>query len=62
MMLAGSLLAAIADASAWRSMCGWASNPTLAASRAKPRLAWLGLSATGPRVTRRSTPDFAATP
>jgi hypothetical protein len=39
MMLAGSLLAAIADARAWRSRCGWASSPTLAARRAK---AWAG--------------------
>jgi len=27
MMLAGSLLAAIADANAWRSMCGWGNQP-----------------------------------
>jgi hypothetical protein len=39
MMLAGSLLAAMADASAWRSRCGWAASPTLAARRAKARLA-----------------------
>jgi hypothetical protein len=38
MMLAGSLLAAIADARAWRSRCGRAISPTLAASRAKARL------------------------
>jgi hypothetical protein len=44
MMLAGSLLAAIAEARACRSRWGWATTPTLAASRAKARLAWLGLT------------------
>ena len=44
MMLAGSLLAAIADARVWRSRWGWASSPTLAASRARARLAWLRLT------------------
>jgi hypothetical protein len=42
MMLAGSLLAAIAEASAWRSMCVWAFSPTLRARLVNPRLAWLG--------------------
>jgi hypothetical protein len=51
-MDAGSLLAAMADARACRSMWGWASNPTLAASLAKARLAWLGLTAV-PRQPRR---------
>jgi hypothetical protein len=53
MMLAGSFLAAIADARAWRSRCGWASSPTLAASRAKARLAWLGLTGV-PRSVRNT--------
>jgi hypothetical protein len=53
MMLAGSLLAAIADANAWRSMCGWAANPMLAARRAKARLAWLGLTGV-PRSVRNT--------
>jgi hypothetical protein len=48
MMLAGSLLAAIAEARAWRSRCGWAASPTLAARRAKARLAWLGLTGVPP--------------
>jgi hypothetical protein len=52
-MLAGSLLAAIAEASAWRSMWGWAANPTLAATRAKARLAWLGLNGV-PRSVRNT--------
>src|SRR4030095_14829659 len=51
MMLAGSLLAAIADARAWRSRCGWAASPTLGANRAKARLAWLGLTGV-PRSVR----------
>jgi hypothetical protein len=45
MMLAGSLLAAIADARAWPSRWGWAASPALAASLAKERLAWVGLTA-----------------
>ena len=53
MMLAGSLLAAIADARAWRNWCGWASSPALAASRAKARLAWLGLTGV-PRWVRNT--------
>jgi hypothetical protein len=52
-MLAGSLLAAIAEARAWRSMCGWAANPTLEARRAKARLAWLGLTGV-PRSVRNT--------
>jgi hypothetical protein len=40
MIDAGSLLAAIAEASAWRSMCGRAAYPTDRASLAKLRLAW----------------------
>ena len=52
-MLAGSLLAAIAEARAWRSMCGWAASPTLAARRAKARLAWLGLTGV-PRSVRNT--------
>src|SRR6266536_435310 len=52
-MLAGSLLAAIAEASAWRSICRWASSPTPRASLAKPRLAWLGLSGV-PRSVRNT--------
>ena len=53
MMLAGSLLAAMADARAWRSRCGWAASPTLAARRAKARLAWLGLTGM-PRSVRNT--------
>jgi hypothetical protein len=45
MVLAGSLLAAIAEASTCRSMWGWAASPMLAARRVKARLAWLGLTA-----------------
>jgi hypothetical protein len=53
MMLAGSLLAAIAEANAWRSMWGWATSPMLAARRAKARLAWLGLTGV-PRSVRNT--------
>jgi hypothetical protein len=53
MMLAGSFSAAIAEASAWRSRCGWAASPTPAASRAKARLAWLGLTGV-PRSVRNT--------
>ena len=52
-MLAGSLLAAIAEARAWRSRWGWASSPTLAARWAKARLAWLGLTGV-PRSVRNT--------
>ena len=52
-MLAGSLLAAIADARAWRSWWGWASSPALAARWAKARLAWLGLTGV-PRSVRKT--------
>ena len=41
MMLAGSLAAAMAEASAWRNRCGCASTPT---SRAKVRNAWVACS------------------
>jgi hypothetical protein len=34
------MLAAIADARAWRSRWGWAASPALAARWAKARLAW----------------------
>jgi hypothetical protein len=34
----GSFSAAIAEANACRSMCGWAASPTLEARRAKARL------------------------
>ena len=53
MMLAGSLLAAIAEARAWRNICGWATSPMLAARRAKARLAWLGLTGV-PRSVRNT--------
>src|SRR5215211_5477524 len=53
MMLAGSLLAAIAEARAWRSRWGWAATPALAARRAKARLAWLGLTGV-PRSVRNT--------
>ena len=60
-MLAGSLLAAIADASAWRSRCGWATIPTLAARRAKARLAWLGLTGV-PRSVRNTRSNSTGCP
>src|SRR5215203_1415120 len=53
MMLAGSLLAAIAEARAWRSRWGWAATPALAARRVKARLAWLGLTGV-PRSVRKT--------
>src|SRR4029453_3764852 len=52
MMLAGSLLAAIADAKAWRSMWGWAASPTLAARRPKARRGGVGVAGGARRVGR----------
>jgi hypothetical protein len=59
MVLAGSLLAAIAEARACRSMWGWATSPMLAARRAKARLAWLGLTGV-PRSVRNTRSSWPA--
>src|SRR5215218_5274288 len=47
------LVAAMAEAKAWRSRWGWAASPTPVARRAKARLAWLGLTGV-PRSVRNT--------